>query len=208
MEAATAEDDLVSRALERWRTERRALVDVGRALCSGQRPGTSAHDHLLGAYLSTLTAQFQGFCADLLTDIARALVGGVPLGVPAPVAAALDAAMTAGRAVDAGNPTVRNLDRDFGRFGLRVSAALTAINPASPERLGGLSALLRARNAVAHATADLSTLGPGGRPLTTDRADGWRHDIDVLADTLDEAVRHHLRTEFGLVVRFAEEDSS
>ena len=201
-------DDLASEALDRWRTERRDLVDVARSLCGEQRSRPSAHHHLLGAYVSTLSAQFQGFCADLLAELARALVGGVPLGVPIPVAAALRTAVMADRAIDLGNPTPRNLDRDFRRFGLRVSAGLSGADPSSPDRLAGLSALLRARNAVAHATEDVSTLGPGGRPLTLEHADGWRRDLDGLALALDEAVRHHLRIKLGLLIRWPVEEDA
>lgn len=201
-------DDLTSEALERWRTERRATIELARDLCASAAPGTAGHHLVLGTYVTVLVAEFQGCCRDLLSEMARALVGGVPIGVPRRVALALHGAMAANRAIDAGNPTVRNLDRDLRRFGLRLSGALRPTDPARPGRLGGLSALLDARNAVVHAVADLSTLGPRREPLRETHVDGWRRDVEALAVALDEAVRHHLWSKLRIDISWAIEEGA
>lgn len=201
-------DDLTSEALERWRTERRATVTLARDLCTSEPPGTAGHHLVLGTYVTVLVAEFQGFCRELISELARALVGGVPLGVPRRVALALQSAMSSNRAIDAGNPTARNLDRDLRRFGLRLSDALRPTDLARPGRLAGLSALLAVRNSVVHAVADLSTLGPRDEPLTVTHVDSWRRDVEALTVALDEAVRHHLWSTLKIDISWVTEEGA
>ena len=174
-------------AMRRWIEERRPQLEVARGLCDRATAGSVEADHLLGAYVVRLVSEFQGFCADLLSDLVDLLVESLPPGSSRPVLLRVRTALTADRLIDTRNPTTANLSRDFIRFGLTLRGGLV-----KPAQLKPLEAAVAARNKLAHAGGGLLGLGADGGHLSLDLVRRWEQDLDDLAATLDASVRKHM----------------
>jgi hypothetical protein len=135
----------------------------------------------LRGYILLLSAHFQGFCRDLYSECAQVLSALVGL----PVRSLFQEQLTANLKLDAGNPNIDNLKKDFKRFGFSLEMA--AADPANHVRLAHLALMNRWRNIAAHQGVPL----PGGLPsLGTVQA--WEDSCNGLAASLDQIMYNRL----------------
>jgi hypothetical protein len=179
-----------STALTRWRTDRLPQLATISRLAHAAADRSEA-DLLVRAYVLLLTAEFQGFFTDLLTDISQAIVDALPGEVRPPLRMVLRDAMGAGRLVDHRNPDATTVRRDLVRFDMQTAELLAGDRDARV-LLNRLDQVIRTRNALAHGAGTVSAAGPGGRPLSTTTVDEWTAHLDRLAAILDKVVARNL----------------
>jgi hypothetical protein len=179
-----------SPALTRWRTDRLPQLATISRLAQAAADRSEA-DLLVRAYVLVLTAEFQGFFTDLLTDISQAIVDALPGEVRPQLRMVLRDAMGAGRVVDHRNPDATTVRRDLVRFDMQTAELLTGVRDARV-LLKRLDQVIRTRNALAHGAGAVSAAGPGSRPLSTTTVDEWTAQLDRLAVILDKVVAQNL----------------
>lgn len=193
-----------SPALEHWQGARREAIDVvalaharvtavpgaGRSVDVG-RP--VAHGYVL-----QVCAQFQGFVRDLHDLATTAVVSAAQ--APAGVTSLLTLATMHGRALDRGNASVANMQRDFSRLGISMNSALTRLQPRwsrASNGLGGdrtaIGRLLELRNCLAHGNEqELRALRQRGPKDTITWARSTLPALNRTARTMDRIVWEHL----------------
>jgi hypothetical protein len=188
-----------SRSLIRWQNERRRALDqiaAAHAAVGGVGPGRRyATQQINQAYATLLSSQFQGFCRDLHSEAVDHICGPIGVGGDARLLL-LRMRFTAGRKLDAGNPTPGNLGSDFAFFDLKLWDALKTRNAANANRNKDLEALNRWRNAIAHQDFKASELG-GRTTVRLIDVQAWRRTCDHLAVEMDAVVGDHLATIIG-----------
>jgi hypothetical protein len=140
----------------------------------------------LRAFVTLLSAHFQGFCRDLYTEaslkaVARIKQAGLRLIVQAQFAAGLK--------LDKVNPTLDTLSEDFGRFGIADLRGAVGSTPPADTHKGRLKAMNRCRNKCAHGE-------PAIPELTLPNIQEWRVSCDWLALRLNDVVYDKLRAAF------------
>lgn len=172
-------------ALARWHAERlpqvRAIEAEVAAALARTPPDPVLTDELRRASIVLLSAHVQGFCRDLYREAVNVVVQKVRVGLRL----AVQAQFTSSYALGHGNPTLANVQKDFGRFGFALPVAA---DPANGVRLQHLAELNRWRNLVAHG----EDLPPAGLP-TPAVVRGWAVSCDGLAAALDRLVYNALR---------------
>jgi hypothetical protein len=146
-------------------------------------PRPNLADENLRAFVLLLSAHFQGFCRDLYTECAVIVVAKVRPSLRA----LLQRQLTANRALDHGNPNVKNIRDDFERFDFHLD--LAAADPANPARITHLGELNRWRNIAAHH----GTAPTGLAPLTLPAIQAWQSACNGLAVSLDLIMYNQLR---------------
>jgi len=172
-----------SRSLQPWLTSQRAQLDevlagrpaVGR---TGLRARFAAEqaNHF---YAVLVSAHFQAFCRDLHSEC----VQWIAQGVPDPLQSMVRGEFHHGRKLDRGNPNPKNIDEDFGRFGLSIWDKVKALDSRNERRRQLLGQLNQWRNAIVH--QDFTKLGRR-RKLRLQDVSGWRKACDELARAFDE----------------------
>jgi hypothetical protein len=126
-------------------------------------------------------------CRGVHTEATAALVDAAPhpkLGV------VLEDLLTEGRLLDRGNPTPRNLGRDFGRFGFKLWEAIEADDRGNGIRRRELGRLCVWRNGIVH--GDVPGKQASGelvpRNLSLDTCRDWRRAVGVLVVSIDSVV--------------------
>lgn len=179
-----------SHALREWDTTRRGKLAKIEAQCvwaAGLLPADPelVAEHLR-AYVTLLSAHFQGYCRDLYTEASASVVGRIKQAGLRPI---VQAQFAAGLRLDKGNPTLDALDEDFNRFGIAdLRAAVGTATPADTHK-GRLKAMNGCRNQCAHGEPDIPELS-----LANIR--GWRAACDWLTVRLDAVVYDKLRAAF------------
>jgi hypothetical protein len=132
----------------------------------GSGPGRRWRTEQLNwALVLRLAAEFQGFARDLHDLAVDEFVAVSARGDPA-LTGVLRALATRGRALDRGNAHPSALGDDYGRLGLTFWDALRTADHRARSWQDDLSALIRARNAIAHADEGaLIKLRDEGYPL-------------------------------------------
>jgi len=175
-------------SLLRWQNDRTARLTRIDAQCAASLAATPPDPQLveenLCGYVLALSAHFQGFCRDLLTEASQVLVS--KLRRPALETLFL-VQFTARRKIDHGNPNLANLKADFKRFGFELN--LAAAGPSNPARLADLARLNAWRNIAAHQGKPT----PAAGPLTFPLVQAWRTSCDGLATSLDAILYNELR---------------
>lgn len=175
-----------SKALRAWTSTR--LVNLAKldAQCIWAAalvpPDPAMADEHLRAYVTLLSAHFQGFCRDLYSEAAGTVVARIKrVGLRAIVQAQLMTGLELGRA----NPTLDVLARDFDRFGITDLAHAVGVAPPADTHKGRLKALNRCRNKCAH-----------GEPVIPDlllaNVRDWRDSCDWFATRLNAIVYDRL----------------
>jgi hypothetical protein len=178
-----------SAPLRAWRGRRRALLD---RLAAG-----ASSEPLVEGYVVRVVAEFQGFARDLhdlgalrLVELASARQRHVE---------PLTRAATLGRRLDATNPTLETLTRDFARLGLeKLDVRLARSVPEWPDVRRDLRLLLSLRNAIAHGdrrTRD--SLSKGGANMTVAWIGIMRTRLDAVATATDYLLWNELRRTYG-----------
>lgn len=189
-----------SLSLEKWLAERAiTLDDLEKAHRMVRGSGSGARAIILQinqAYVVLLSAQFQGFCRDLLSECADYLV--VPVA-DIDLREMLRDNLLFGSKIDRGNPNAGNLGSDFNRFGLKFWSVVDAYRPQNFVRKAALEELNGWRNAVAHQDFLASMLRSGRPYLTLSQIQTWRKACDGLARSFDDVMREHIHTMTGTV---------
>jgi hypothetical protein len=181
----------MSSALREWRgTSGEVLDEI--ELVHRRVEGTGVGGRILTrqvnyAYATLIAAHFQGYCRAVHTEAARALAVTVLDSALASVFAGL---LTEKRAVDRGNPTPRNLGRDFDRFGFGFWSHIEAADRRNRKRKEKLSQLCEWRNGITH--ADVSRKRAAGQLVPSEidlsACRDWRRSIGALATSIDMVV--------------------
>jgi hypothetical protein len=184
-----------SNSLRRWRDDRRKELDAvesahqsvgGRA--RGRRHATLQINY---SYALLLSANFQGFCRDLHTEVARFLADWL---TSSSFRGVLRTSFTVNRKLDLGNPNPGNLGSDFNRFGLDFWTDVLKLSPYNSRRREKLEELNTWRNAIAH--HDFSRIS--GPLLRIAQVRIWRRTCDRLAVSFDRVLSSYLRTHTGV----------
>lgn len=191
-----------SRAYTAWKTTRSADLDrvfgVHREITGTGAGRRHDAEHLNGAIIARLVAEFQGYCRDLHDEAVDHVVQC--LGVSDPGLRALTrTAYIRGRDLNTGNPTWNALKNDFGRLEMRLQADMDARYSASPRLREVLKDVLYARNAVVHAD-DVKLLNCRNRKhLTLRQARAWRASLNRFVSGIDNTTGAHLKVLTGKV---------
>lgn len=141
-----------------------------------------------------LSSQFQGFCRDLHTECADAIVGFLPSG---DIQSLMGDGLLLGRKLDTGNPNPGNIGADFNRFGLLFWPAVDAAHPRNGQRKTLLEQMNRWRNAIAHNSFEPDMLRSGQPALSLAEVRRWRKACTGLARWFDRILRDRLRVVIG-----------
>src|SRR5262249_4971553 len=140
----------------------------------------------LRAYVTLLSAHFQGFCRDLYTEASLKVVARIKRVGLRPI---VQAQFAAGLKLEKMNPTVDALSEDFRRFGIADLRAAIGTAPPADTHKGRLKARNRCRNKCAHGEAAIPEL------LLANIRD-WRVSCDWLAARLNAVVYDRLWAAF------------
>jgi hypothetical protein len=144
------------------------------------------------ALILLLAAEFQGYARDLHT-LSADLIADAAGGSNFALANVVRSHLTANRFLDRGNATPSNLGLDFARFGLALWPTLSVADPRTGRRQQKLEALVRTRNALAHADEGaLAALRQAGHPILLATVRGWKAALDELARTMDDVLSVYL----------------
>jgi hypothetical protein len=132
----------------------------------------------LRAYVTLLSAHFQGLCRDLYTEASFKVVARIKQVGLRPI---VQAQFAAGLKLDKVNPTLDALSEDFGRFGIADLRAAIGKAPPADTHKGRLTALNGCRNKCAHGE-------PAIPELLLANIQDWRHSCDWLATRLNAVV--------------------
>jgi hypothetical protein len=176
--------------LQEWDTTRRAKLAKIEAQCvwaAGLVPADPemAAEHLR-AYVTLLSAHFQGFCRDLYTEASLKVIDRINRVGLRPI---VQAQFAAGLRIEKGNPTLDALDEDFNRFGISSVRQAVGVGPEADTHKGRLKAMGGCRNKCAHGVPDIPD-------LSLANIQGWRSSCDWLAVRLNAAVYDTLRVAF------------
>lgn len=159
-----------------------AHVSVGGS-ARGRRFATQ---ELNAAIVVQVAAHFQGFCRDLHSEAADAVVGSAPVAFQA----ILRRWYSYKRGLDSGNAQASNIYEDFRRFDFEIKDVAEAQGARTRRRMTRLEQLNTWRNAIAHR----SPLTQGHRAIvgstkpTLAWARTWRSACHGLAHTFDAVV--------------------
>lgn len=160
-----------------------------RAIGGIRRGRRYAVEQINHAYAVLLSSQFQGFCRDLHSETANALLGHATI---VPLRALLTPALLAGRMLDSRNANPASIGSDFNRFGLQFWDEVRAAYVHGEVWRRRLEELNEWRNAVAHQNFKPGL--PGGTVLRLSRVQSWRRACDGLARAFDSVMRSHLKS--------------
>ncbi len=140
----------------------------------------------LRAYVTLLSAHFQGFCRDLYTEASLKVVARIKrVGLRLIVQAQFAAGLKLGKV----NPTLDALTEDFSRFGITSLRVAVGTAPPADAHKGRLKAMNECRNKCAHGEPVIPEL------LLTNIQD-WRASCGWLASRLNAVVYDKLRSAF------------
>lgn len=181
-----------SASLGLWTTVRAATFDeieAAHASVGGVGRGRRyATQQINQAYVVLVSSHFQGFCRDLHSECADALVRAV---FPAVLRPAVRAEFLRDRKLKQGNANPGNIGADFGRLGVAFWPAVLALDKRNRERQNKLGRMNDWRNAIAHQDFDPARLGHSTTLRLAEVRDG-RAACDRLADSFDEAMHAYL----------------
>src|SRR5262245_3621815 len=143
-------------------------------------------DEHLRAYVTLLSAHFQGFCRDLYTEASFEILDRVKKIGLRPI---VQAQFTAGLKLDKMNPTLDALADDFKRFGISDLRAAVGTAPPADAHKGRLKAMNECRNKCAHGV-------PVIPELLLANIQEWRISCDWLASRLNAVVYNRLWVAF------------
>ena len=190
-------------ALLRWRSERCAALDSLEAVharVTEKKPGRQyATEHLNLALFLRLAAEFQGFCRDLHTDVALAIVADLDDFSGAEVhRKLLLSSLRRGRKLDVGNASPGNIGNDFMYLGMTLWADIKNRCPTKGPRWNAvLEDLNNVRNAVAHSDETKLAIVRTQQPLTLRTFRTWRRALNDAATGFDTVVRSYLEDVTG-----------
>jgi hypothetical protein len=149
-------------------------------------PDPAMIDEHLRAYVTLLSAHFQGFCRDLNTEASLEVVARIRKIGLRPI---VQAQFAAGLKLDKVNPTLDALAKDFRRFGIANLRMAVGTGPPADAHKGRLRAMNECRNKCAHGEAAIPE-------LLLPNIQEWRTSCDWLAARLNVVVYNRLCASF------------
>lgn len=184
-----------SKAFVAWQAGRAEQIDrmerVHREITGAGAGRRWESEHLNGAIIARIVAEFQGFARDLHDEATDHVVGCLRITDPG-LRALTRAAYNRGRALNSGNPTWNCLKDDFARFELRLQDDMDARYANSAKWRQRLDEVIFTRNAVVHADEDKLTRCRADGRLTLHRARSWRSSLNAMAAGMDRVTGAHL----------------
>jgi hypothetical protein len=158
-------------------------------LFSGPPTNPSLADEALQGFLMLICGHFQGFCRDLYAEGTLFCAKVAPVGLQASIQAQFEAELR----LNAGNPSLENIKRDYERFGFSLNLAAS-----HPNDVTHLHHLIHWRNTVAH---QKTAQRPGGVPnsLSLALVRTWKVSCNGLATALDDI----MKVELAKIIGFA-----
>lgn len=182
-----------SQALREWDTTRRGKLTKVEAQCVWAVNLAPADpemvDEHLRAYVTLLSAHFQGFCRSLYTEASFKVANRIKRVGLRPI---IQAQFAAGLKLDKVNPTLDALAEDFNRLGINDLRTAVGTAPPADTHKGRLKAMNGCRNKCAHGEPVIPEL------LLANIRD-WRVSCDWLATRLNAVVYDRLWTAFRAV---------
>jgi hypothetical protein len=182
-----------SQALQEWNATRCSKLDKLDAQCvlsaSAVPPDPDLVSEQLRAFVTLLSAHFQGFCRDLYTEAGFIVVQRLRQVGLKPI---VQAQITAGLKLAHGNPTLSNLTVDFARFGIVKLNTVVGTDTVATQHKQRLEAMNDCRNKCAHGEPTIPELS-----LANIR--NWRQSCDWLASRLNTIVYDRLWAAFRTV---------
>lgn len=185
-----------SAALMEWQTARSARLDellAAHASMGGGRAGRRWRTQQINWSLTLrLAGEFQGFSRHLHDLTIEELANGIQ----SPHLGNIFAVMcTQNRELDRGNAHPGNINKDFLRLGLDLTAAIKQLSPnKGPTWIRSLNKLNETRNAIAHsndsAISQLATQGYNPDLILTWRS--WRRNCEGLAIAMDQVTSSYI----------------
>lgn len=178
-----------SLALQQWQTAAAQAFDeieAAHRAVGGRHPGRRyATQQINFAYVTLLSARFQGFARSLHSQVADVIAAG---SLNPNYSVLIQENLTRSRDLDRHNPQPNALANDFGRFGIDVWTELTALDRRTVGRRAKLVQLVEWRNAIAH--HDYEQKLAAGKLSRTNVDLGactdWRSVLNQLAKGLDQ----------------------
>lgn len=179
-----------SQALHEWNTTRKGRLTKLDAQCVWATglipPDPELVDEHLRAYVTLLSAHFQGFCRDLYTEASQKVVSRIKQAGLRPI---IQAQFATELRMEKGNPTLDALAVDFSRFGIADLRTAIGTAPSADTHKGKLKAMNGCRNKCAHGEPVIPEL------LLANIQD-WRTTCDWFATQLNMFVYDMLRKAF------------
>ena len=180
-------------ALQNWSSIRVLTLDelgmAHQAIGGAGRGRRYATQQINYAYAVLLASQFQGFCRDLHTECADAIVRASP---PA-LRVVVDKSLLRDRRLDKGNPNPANIGADFGRFDISFWSVIYRRSPRNEPRRRLLEELNDWRNAIAH--QDFTHMS--ATAIQLQQVQRYRAACTALAHEFDDAMYQHLSSLLG-----------
>jgi hypothetical protein len=171
-----------SQALKDWNSTRRSKLDKVEARCvwaAGLVPADpEMESEHLRAYVTLLSAHFQGFCRDLYSEASTQVVDRIKRVRLRPIFLAQFAAALK---LEKMNPTLDALVDDFGRLGIGNLRTAIGTGPPADAHKARLTDMNRCRNKCAHGE-------PVIPELLLPNIQDWRNSCDWLATRLNDVV--------------------
>jgi hypothetical protein len=187
---------MASASLQQWFGPRSAALGEIEAAHQGiggtMRGRRYATEQINHAYAVLLCSHFQGFCRDLHSECADALIQHAGA---ATFRSVLSPALKEGRKLDRGNPNPGNIGSDFSRFGVPFWDEVRNADARSLKWQNRLENLNDWRNAIAHQDFDPRALGSSVLRLEHVRV--WRRACNGLGRVFANVMRAHLFTLLG-----------
>ncbi|MDX1874362.1 hypothetical protein SBI67_19755 [Mycolicibacterium sp. 120266] len=153
-------------------------------------------EHLLGAIVARLVAEFQGYCRDVHDEAVDHVVGCLGI-TDAGLLALTRTAYIRRRDLSTGNPTWKALENDFGRLDMRFTREMDARFTTAPALRRKLDDLMFARNAFVHAEEAKLQRCRDRNHLWLRQMRIWRTALNRLTGSIDTAVGAHLKALTG-----------
>jgi hypothetical protein len=179
-------------ALQDWQNIRMRRLSEVDAQCDttfGLTPVPDLADENLRGYIVLLSAHFQGFCRDLHSECVQVFTNAAP----AHLQQVIQLQCLTSRELDGANPKMEAIRKDFNRFDLELSIALST-DPANALLITHLGHMNLWRNYVAH----YKNIPPlQGGPLSLVVVRMWKSACDGLAVELDRIMYDKLNAVLG-----------
>jgi len=151
------------------------------------------------ALVLRLTSEFQGFCRDLLNDLARTIARLLTDGTKTPGLLIFEG-LTRGRAMEQLSANGETIRADFNRLSVDLLSLLATHPRAGPQWAGELRPLHLARNGVVHDDpGKIEKLKKEGRELSLETVIQWRNWVDGLVGAMDDVTSSRMSELFGMI---------
>jgi len=193
---------MTSPALTTWQSRRLPRLDRLIALhpdTAGSTTDPAVAEEWTHALVLRLTSEFQGFCRDLHTDLART-IARLLTEQNENTRSLVFAGLTRRRALEQYSATVESISGDFNRLSVDLVVLLSTHPRAGPQWADELTLLHVARNGVVHDDPNkIEKLTQASRELSIETVTRWRNWVDGLVGAMDDVASSRMSELFGVI---------